>query len=197
MFLILDSELLLDFLSNTLHKNQFSNFLAHLPNLRIHGNETASVNTPEDCFEVLHRWYCKNHEINHMTELKKALRDAQMPELVDEIENFSKAKIVFNPNKIKQPEKKATSADIAYLAKNLGAQYRRVLRFLDIRQNAIELAEAETVMFDKIYQPLLNMLPKLTRQTLCNALHYVHQNNKIDDLNSRWSTDDLNSRWST
>lgn len=188
MFLILDSELLLDFLSNELQKNQFSNFLAHLRNLRIRGTESASVNNPENCFKVLHGWYCKNHEMNHMTELKKALRDAQMSNLVDKMENFSKAKILFNPNKIKQPETEATTADIAFLANNVGGQYRRVLRFLDIKQNEIEQAEAENEkVFDRVYQPLVTKLPKLTRQTVCNAFHYVHLNNKIDDLNSKWS----------
>lgn len=189
MFLILECELLLDFISSKLQRTQFTKVLALLSDQTIHGTETEIVRTHEECFKFLHDWYCQNNEMNHMTELKKALHDAQMPGLVKEIENFSKANIVFDPNKIKQPEREVTTSDIAYMARNLGINFRRVLRFLDIKQITIEQTEEEDKdTFHRVYRPLVNILPKLTRQRLCNALCYAKQNKTIQDLNSTWNT---------
>lgn len=186
-----ESELLLDFISSKLQRTQFTKVLALLSNQRIHGTETEIVRTSEECFKFLHDWYCQNNEMNHMTELKKALHDAQLRGLVKEIENFSKANIVFDPNKIKQPEREVTTHDISFMARNLGINFRRVLRFLDIKQITIEQTEEEYKdTINRVYRPLVNILPKLTRQSLCNALCYVNQNKTIQDLNSRWNTED-------
>lgn len=167
---------------------EFTHFLANLRNVQIPGGDTAVFNTSEKCFKLLYDWYVKHHELNHVTELKTALNQAEMPNIVAKIESFSKATIVFDPNKIKQPEKRVTKSDIVYLTNILGGNYRRVLRFLDIKQNAIEQAEeTHTDVKKRIYQLMEKILPKLTRQGLCSALHYAHLNTKIDDLNSRWS----------
>lgn len=111
-----------------------------------------------------------------------------MHNLVDEIEKFSKANIVFNPNKIKRPEKQVTQADKEYVANTLGKNYRRVLRFLEIKQNVIEQAEdTHKDVYHQIFNLLGKLDTKLTRQSLCNALHYAGENKIINDLNSRWN----------
>lgn len=155
--------------------------------METHGKKTSFVNDHESCFKFLHAWRCKSPHIDHMSELENALKHAGKDDLVDEIKKFSKANSMIDPEKICMPRKQVTQPDITLLIKEIGSKYRPLLRFLDIPQNTIEQTEEMHADAERRIFHLLNpLLPKLTRQDLCNALNYIEKKNVIDKLNAEW-----------
>jgi hypothetical protein len=72
---------------------------------------------------------------------------------------------------------------------NLAREYVHVVRFLGLHQKQIDQIESDcTLIRERIQKSLERITAKnpMTRQQICNALHYANQVDVIFQLNKKW-----------
>ncbi|XP_061185844.1 uncharacterized protein LOC133193948 [Saccostrea echinata] len=150
--------------------------------------ENSKICDAEDRFRILYRWKCKTSATDHLKELGRILRGADLGEAEDCVETFKVTD--FECYDISMPCQAVSTKEFHFLKDKLPKDYTHFVRFLGLPHIHIEELEVDgSSVKERIYKSLLKLKedrPKLSRQEVCRALKFIERSDVIDDLNKQW-----------
>ncbi|KAK3108381.1 hypothetical protein FSP39_006688 [Pinctada imbricata] len=147
-------------------------------------------NPHEKNFHVFYKWKIKNSEADHISRLKEVLREMDRNDVVEDIENFTRAK--YTCCEVQNSTNVVADKDLLTVAQELTMDTFRLGRFLGVPQNRMSQIKEDngSSIVEQCFQILRSwrqsQASMATRQALCDGLVYIKQQIVIDKLNKKW-----------
>lgn len=189
-FCFLDLELLFDYVSTNIPESEILTLFGKLGG----ENKESSLYSRDPCeyfFKKLVSWTRKHPTINHRNVLIEHLKaTGEHEDLVKNMESFSKDQYMYPKGEICWPEKEVSKNDLDILQNEIGLDYCHFVRFLGMKQQMLDsIQEDYHNLKNKVLMALRGIWnQQLTRQKLCNALHYSQRSDIIKKLNESWKS---------
>lgn len=183
----LDLDLLFDFISKQISPSEIAAFSALTSPQKITNRSGIEKNPHEYCFDALVHWSRIEPKINHRHHLIEYLKSTDdHNHAANLLESFSKDDYVFPSREINGPKKPVTISDLLILKDHLGPEYCHVVRFLGMKNRKFVQICTDTPDLKSRILTAMQSIQQLTRQKLCNALHYASRCDIIETLNKSW-----------
>lgn len=180
-------ELFFDFISKQISPSEIAAVCAFTSPQKITNRSVLEKNPHEYCFNALVHWRRTEPKINHRHHLIEYLKSTDdHNHAANLLESFSKDDYVFTSGEINRPKEPVTVGDLLILKDHLGPDYCHVVRFLGMKHRKFVQICTDTPDINSRILTAMQSIKQLTRQKLCNALHYASRCDIIETLNDRW-----------